>query len=141
LACRNAENLKLSDRVQFGFWDVLDFKIPALFENPYHWVTMNPPYIPSGDWDKLPPDVKAEPKAALDGGVDGLDFYRRIGELLPDILLSGGGISVEVGIGQADKVIDMVAGLFQQVEKKTDFGGIDRVIYAIGYKGGYSSNY
>ena len=138
LARKNAENLNLNDRVQFDFWDVLDFKIPALFENPYHWVTMNPPYVPSGDWGKLPLDVKAEPKAALDGGDDGLDFYRRLVELLPDILLKGGGISVEVGIGQADLVVDIISGLFQEVNKKADLNGIDRVVWGNGFQRGES---
>jgi release factor glutamine methyltransferase len=134
LARKNGENLKLNDRVQFDFWDVMDFKIPTLFENPYHWIVMNPPYVPSGDWEKLPPDVKAEPKAALDGGDDGLDFYRRLVELLPDILLKGGGISVEVGIGQADIVVEIISGLFQEVNKKADLAGIDRVVWGVGFK-------
>jgi release factor glutamine methyltransferase len=138
LAQENAKLLKLDNRVSVAFWDIMDFKIPVLFENPYHWITMNPPYIPSGDWDKLPPEVKAEPKGALDGGPDGLDYYRRLCELLPDILLNGGGISVEVGIGQSEAVVQMLSGFFPLMEKKPDLGGIDRVVFGMGFRAGES---
>jgi release factor glutamine methyltransferase len=134
LAHNNAANLHLDDRVSFERWDVMDFRIPAHFEEPYHWITMNPPYVPSGEWDSLPPEVQAEPKSALDGGPDGLDFYRRLCELLPDILMDKGGISLEVGIGQADAVSGLYAGAFQLVERTADYGGIDRVVCCIGYE-------
>ena len=136
LARNNAENLHVADRVSFERWDVLDFRIPAHFENPYHWITMNPPYVPSGEWDNLSPEVRAEPKSALDGGPDGLDFYRRLCELLPDILINKGGISLEVGISQADTVAELFTPVFQRVERTADYGGIDRVVCGIGYKRG-----
>ncbi len=135
IAGNNARNLGLEDRVSFGRWDVMGFKIPAMFDQPYHWITMNPPYVRTKDWDDLPAEVKAEPKAALDGGEDGLAYYRRLLELLPDLLIEDGGISLEVGIGQADDVKTMFTGIFDRVDVIPDYGGVDRVIIGQGYRG------
>ena len=131
----NAEKLSLLDRTLFERWDVLDFRIPAVFETPYHWITMNPPYVPSSDWDQLPQEVKAEPKQALDGGEDGLEFYRRLVELLPDILLKEGGVSLEVGVGQAEDVMKFYRDEFNKIECIPDLAGIDRVVCGTGFKG------
>jgi release factor glutamine methyltransferase len=131
----NARNLGLEDRVDFGRWDVVDFKIPAMFDQSYHWIIMNPPYVPTKDWDDLPAEVKAEPKAALDGGEDGLVFYQRLLELLPDVLIEKGGISLEVGIGQADDVKMMFTGIFNRLDVIPDYGDVDRVIIGQGYRG------
>jgi release factor glutamine methyltransferase len=132
---KNVRDLGLEDRVSFGRWDVMDFKIPELFEHRYHWVTMNPPYVPTEDWNDLPAEVKAEPKAALDGGEDGLAFYVRLLELLPDVLVKDGGISLEVGIGQADDVRAIFANTFNRIDVIPDYGGVDRVIVGHGYHG------
>jgi len=129
------EGGELLDRVGFERWDMMDFRIPKFFETPYHWITMNPPYVRSENWDSLPPEVKAEPRTALDGGDDGLAFYRRLSELLPDILVKGGGVSLEIGIGQSDPVRLLLQSSFQEITCTPDHNCIDRVICGLGFKG------
>ncbi|HEY4078089.1 MAG TPA: peptide chain release factor N(5)-glutamine methyltransferase [Rhizomicrobium sp.] len=71
-------------------------------ENPFDLVFSNPPYIPSTDIESLAPEVAGfEPRAALDGGRDGLDAYRALAELLPQIVAPGGHALLEIGVGQA----------------------------------------
>ncbi len=93
-------------------------------------IVSNPPYIPTADLDGLQPEVREfEPKGALDGGADGLDFYRLIIPAAPDHLNPGGWLMVEVGTGQADAVRGMftTAG-FTEIFTAKDPGGIDRVV-------------
>lgn len=95
-------------------------------------VISNPPYIPSGEIAALDPEVALfEPLAALDGGVDGLDFYRRLAVDLPR-LLNGTGIGVvELGAGQAEAVVGMfeAAGLTPR-QLLADLAGINRCVVA-----------
>lgn len=67
-------------------------------------IISNPPYIPTREIPALEPELKHEPHRALDGGEDGLDFYRAIISHAPDTLADGGIILLEVGLGQADDV-------------------------------------
>ncbi|HTP66837.1 MAG TPA: peptide chain release factor N(5)-glutamine methyltransferase [Geobacteraceae bacterium] len=94
-------------------------------------IVSNPPYIPSGDIDGLQPEVRDyEPREALDGGADGLDFYRRIIPAAPDYLEKGGWLLFEVGIGQADEVVGLFksAGCFTELSTARDPAGIERVV-------------
>lgn len=98
-----------------------------LFENVsgrYSLICCNPPYIPTGDIPALQREVKREPLLALDGGKDGLDFYRRIAAEYKDCLLPGGHLLLEVGIGQAEEVI----GIFGGGYSVKDLCGVDRVV-------------
>ncbi len=93
-------------------------------------ITANPPYIASGDVPGLQPDiVKFEPRIALDGGPDGLEFYRRIAAGAGERLAPGGVLAVEVGEGQAAAVADLFAqtGL-TDVQRTRDYGRIERVV-------------
>lgn len=68
-------------------------------------IVSNPPYIPSHDIEILQPEVRDyDPRTALDGGLDGLDFYRTLIPSSVELLTSGGWFLVEIGIGQADDV-------------------------------------
>ena len=90
----------------------------------------NPPYIPSGDIPGLDPEVRDhEPMMALDGGEDGLDFYRSIAKQWKAALKPGGHLLCEVGIGQSEKVAYLLhrAG-FEFIRITRDTGGIDRVV-------------
>ena len=85
----------------------------ARIRERYNIIVSNPPYIPSSDVEGLQREVKDyEPRLALDGGEDGLDYYRRIAEDAPKCLARGGMIILEVGDGQATDV----AKLFKYAE-------------------------
>lgn len=109
----------------------------SLFEpvagRKFDLIVSNPPYIPTGDIAGLDPEVRDfDPVGALDGGMDGLDFYRRlIPSALPH-LAPGGWLLVEVGIGQAADVAALFrgAGGYGEAVSSQDPGGIDRVVGA-----------
>lgn len=97
----------------------------------YDLILSNPPYIPTLDCDTLQHEVMQEPRMALDGGADGLDFYRRIAEGAPAHLSPAGLIAVEVGIGEAQDV----AVLFENAELCdvqiiNDLYGVERIVSA-----------
>ena len=101
----------------------------ALFDGMVDAVVSNPPYIPSADLDGLQREVQREPSMALDGGEDGLVFYRTIARDWTPKIRRGGFVAVEIGIGQAEDVCRLFAeaGLIN-IHKFPDFSGIDRVI-------------
>jgi release factor glutamine methyltransferase len=95
-------------------------------------VVANPPYIPAGEIDSLMPEVSRwEPRAALDGGGDGLDVIRKIAQEAPAHLEQGGMLIMELGAGQAGdvKVILEEQG-FGGIETAKDLAGHERVIIA-----------
>lgn len=94
-------------------------------------IVSNPPYIPTADIETLDASVRDhEPRLALDGGVDGLDFYRAICADWRDALRPNGKLLFEVGIGQADAVLRLMrANGFGDVQIVKDFNDIPRVVY------------
>lgn len=91
----------------------------------------NPPYIPTRDIDNLQIEVsKFEPKLALDGGEDGLDFYREIINKAPRVLKNNGLIALEVGHDQARRVIKLMEEKekYVDIEMTKDLAGIERVV-------------
>lgn len=94
-------------------------------------IVSNPPYIPTEDIPTLDTSVKDhEPWLALDGGEDGLDFYRAITEKWRDALAKNGMLFFEVGIGQADEVLRMMRSQgFGDVQIVKDLNGIPRVVF------------
>lgn len=94
-------------------------------------IVSNPPYIPRADIDTLDESVKDyEPHTALDGGEDGLDFYRNISEKWKDALIPGGKLYFEVGIGQADSVLRIMRSQgFGDIQVVKDLAGIPRVVF------------
>ena len=98
------------------------------FGGGYDAILSNPPYIPTGDLPLLMREVKWEPAMALDGG-DGLVFYRMIADHWLDRLKEGGFCAVEVGIGQAEAVMEIFAGAgLRGVEVFRDLNRIKRVV-------------
>lgn len=127
VAKKNAEALGVSDRVSFIEWDIKK-GFPEFLESP-NVIVSNPPYIPKSDIFELDKKVKDfEPLTALDGGEDGLDFYRLISKKAP--LKDNGIIAFEVGIGQADAVAGLLSTRFTGIEITKDLSGIDRVVTA-----------
>ena len=97
----------------------------------FRCLVSNPPYIPAGDIPGLDPSVRDyEPHMALDGGADGLDFYRNLAGEWKNALTVGGKIFLEVGIGQADDVLRLLrAQGFGDLEITKDLNGIPRVVH------------
>ena len=94
-------------------------------------IVANPPYIESGTIPKLSSEVKHEPSIALDGGMDGLDFYRRIASESTRFLNSIGYVIVEIGYNQKDYVESIFKTLrYQDVFTVQDLAGNDRVVVA-----------
>lgn len=122
----NGERAGISDRVEFRRGDFLD----ALREDEqFDVILSNPPYIPSGDIDGLAEEVRREPRIALDGGPDGLKFYRTLGEKAVHFLRPGGLLAAEVGIGQAETVRTFFEnGGLTDIEIIPDYGGVDRAV-------------
>lgn len=94
-------------------------------------IVSNPPYIPTGDIASLDVSVRDhEPHLALDGGADGLDFYRAIITQWREALHPYGKLLFEVGIGEADAVLRLMrAGGFGDVQVLKDLGDVPRVVY------------
>lgn len=95
---------------------------------PFDLVFSNPPYIPFADIESLDPDVaRFEPRAALDGGPDGLDAYRELAALLPCILGPGGHALLEIGIGQGPVLETLFPGL-ELIGITPDLSGVPRCV-------------
>lgn len=111
-----------------------DFRKGDLFdrvEGTFDVIVSNPPYIPSAVIDTLMPEVREhEPRQALDGGDDGLLFYRRITEECKHYLAKGGMLFFEIGHDQGDAVRRLMeqAG-FLEVQVVKDYAGLDRVVF------------
>ena len=95
-------------------------------------IACNPPYIRSDEMETLQKEVRFEPALALDGGMDGLDFYRRIAEAVPAHLKPDGCVYLEVGEGEAQDVLDMLRAALSPVQSGVlrDLNGIERVVWA-----------
>ena len=103
---------------------------PPAHMGEFDCIVSNPPYIPRADIDTLDVSVRDyEPHMALDGGEDGLDFYRAICENWQDVMHAGTRLLFEVGIGQADDVLRLMRSAgFGDVEVIADPAGIPRVV-------------
>lgn len=122
---RNADRLGVADRAQWARGDLF-----APVEGRFDVIVSNPPYISREDIDGLMPEVADfEPRGALDGGDDGLDFYRRITSEASEYLEAGGRLFLEIGCDQARDVTALMekAG-FVHVATVRDLSGLDRVV-------------
>lgn len=104
----------------------------AVWHQKFDLIASNPPYIPTGDLPLLQREVQREPRLALDGGGDGLDFYRRIAADAQEHLNPGGSVYLEVGAGQADAVRALLTERMECAEAGVinDLNGIPRVVWA-----------
>ena len=132
VAQKNAENLKLTDRVKFYHGDLYS----PVVEKKFDAIVSNPPYIPNKEIEGLAPEVQKEPYGALAGGQDGLDFYRRLINEGISLLKPRGFMAFEVGIYQAKAVEELAKGKAEIGETLIikDYSGIERVVIA--YKQG-----
>ena len=93
-------------------------------------ILSNPPYIPNGELDTLQAEVQKEPRAALAGGTDGLDFYREIAQKAPSHLEKRGMLLLEIGETQGDAVRALLSPKFDDIKLIHDLSGRPRVVSA-----------
>ena len=128
-AKRNARRNNL--RIRFLRCDILEPGIANTMPM-FDAVCSNPPYIPSDEIDSLQPEVSDyEPRIALDGGKDGLDFHRAIAVFAEKRLKKGGRVFIETAAGQAEKVQEMYNNTWlKYIGVRRDLAGIARVLIA-----------
>jgi len=126
LARRNAERLGLAGRVRFVLGDLL---LPLA--EPANIVVANLPYVPSGEWESLAPEIRCyEPRAALDGGPDGLRLIERLLAQAPAHVRSPGAAILEIGHDQGAAVAALARQAFPAaaIAVKKDLASLDRAV-------------
>lgn len=131
LAAHNARQNNVGERVRTILCDMLAPRLLEMIAPPYDLVISNPPYVAEQDFNSLAPEIRDhEPRLALVAGEEGLIFYRRVAEIAPQILRSGGILAVEIGIGQSMPVASLIRTTMQAVTVHNDLAGIPRFIFA-----------
>lgn len=133
VAEENSRRIGVRERAGFVQSDLFS-RVPA--DKKFDIIVSNPPYIPAADIAGLAKDVQKEPIGALDGGTDGLDFYRRIISEAMDHMADEGILAFEVGINQAQVVAELCrkAG-FKATAIREDYAGIERMVFAVKEEG------
>ena len=123
VALQNANDLKANVKfIHSDLFKNVDFKVD--------FIVSNPPYIETDICNTLDKEVRLnEPILALDGGVDGLDFYKKIIAEAPNYLNNGGKLYFEIGYNQADAVKSLMEKDFKDIIVLKDYGGNDRVVF------------
>ena len=126
VAIKNAKINNVYNKIEFIKSDLFE----KLEEMEFDYIISNPPYIKSEEILKLSKEVQNEPKIALDGGKDGLEFYRKIFKKAPEFLKDKGYLILEIGFDQAQQIIEIYnKEEFSQVGNIIkDYGGNDRVV-------------
>ncbi|HPM78129.1 MAG TPA: peptide chain release factor N(5)-glutamine methyltransferase [bacterium] len=128
LTAENAHELQVAPRLELLAGDCL-----AGVTGPVAAVVSNPPYIPCDECAATMPEVaQYDPRAALDGGADGLDVIRRLIDQAPGVLDRGGLLALECGAGQAPAILALLAedGRYRPGAARCDLAGIQRVVTA-----------
>ncbi len=126
VARHNAERLGLSG-ARF-----VACNMAAALRGPFDLIVSNPPYVASAEIAGLAPEVRDfDPRAALDGGTDGLTFYRALAAAAPALLAPGGALIAELGAGQAQSVATLFAGAgLAPATPRHDLSGVPRALCA-----------
>lgn len=127
----DALNVAIKNAKIHNVYEKINFIKSDMFENlknKYNIIVSNPPYIEREVIDTLSKDVQNEPKMALDGGVDGLDFYRIINKNVDKFLEKNGQIFLEIGFNQKNSVSHIFSKKFDNINCIKDLNGLDRVI-------------
>jgi release factor glutamine methyltransferase len=127
VARRNANTNGVSDNIEFIKSDLFES-----IEGKFDIIASNPPYISRPEIRDLQKEVLMEPRIALDGGDDGLDFYKRILDKVQEYLKPGGYLVMEIGYGQAPrirKIIESKPGM-EFLEVKEDQYVVERIVVA-----------
>lgn len=132
IAKKNAEKCDFAegqDKIHFIKSDLFS-ELSDEYKESFDMIVSNPPYIPPKVIETLEPEVRDyEPRIALDGGTDGLEFYRRITEGATSYLKKGGYLLYEIGYDQANAVKNIMEEMgFKEVRVIKDLAGLDRVV-------------
>ena len=101
-------------------------------DGAFDLIVSNPPYLSAAELACADPSIRFEPREALDGGEDGLAFYRFIAAAYAPKLREGGGVCFEIGYSQADSVMNILRkNGYIHLGRQKDYGGNDRVIMGI----------
>jgi len=126
IAQKNAKYHKVNDRRRF-----IQGNLFEPLTEPVNIIISNPPYIPSADIDNLQPEVRDwEPRFALDGGPDGLDYIKQLISEGPKYLKENGYLILEFGENQAEKIKSLSEKQFKEIKIIKDYSGIERIIFA-----------
>lgn len=130
VARENARMLCVDKKIAFLTSDFCAMHQAPCAMHRFDIVVSNPPYIRSAEIDTLQAEVRQEPREALDGGPDGLAFYRRLLARSPEIMHEDGVLIVEIGCGQLEglRVLIDASGCLRIREVIKDYAGIDRVV-------------
>jgi len=131
LAKENARSAGVQRQIEFVNGDLFGPLRPSKERGPFDLILSNPPYIIRPEIGALAKEVRDyEPIIALDGGEDGLEFYRRLISQAPFYLRKGGWLLLEVGQGQGEKVAEQIEknGTFLKPQILPDLSGIERVV-------------
>jgi release factor glutamine methyltransferase len=131
VARENAKLNNVADRIKFVHSDLFAGLRVSGFAS-YDLIVSNPPYIPAQEIKKLSPEIQYEPVSALDGGGDGLDFYRHLIKESPGLLRKGGFLILEMGYNQNESIKEIFnsSEKFEVKEVVKDYNSIDRVVVA-----------
>jgi len=134
IALKNAKKHDCKDKIIFLQGDLFEPFIGRIKKNSLDGIISNPPYIDSYDFKSLPPEIKNnEPKIALSGGIDGLDYYRKIMRKSLQYLKKNGFLALEVGLNQSQAVEELILkenNFDEDIEITKDYLGIERVVIA-----------
>jgi release factor glutamine methyltransferase len=133
VARENARKHQVSDRVRLLHGDLFEPLEELDIHGKADIMVSNPPYVPEGLLRTLQPEVKDyEPEMALVAGQEGTEIHQRIISAAPDYLRNHGSLIMEMGLGQAEKLLHMVrtAGAYHSPDILKDLAGIERVIVA-----------
>lgn len=128
VATENANLLGVSPQITFLTGDLLEPVIPMTSPSKFDLIISNPPYIPSDEINTLQAEVQQEPWTALDGGADGLTFYRRLIPQAVKILAGDGYIILEHGFNQRPELEALMAQAGLACQSIPDLSGWDRVL-------------
>ncbi len=132
LARRNAQCNGVEENIEFVRADMNDFLKDTMAPESFDMIISNPPYIATDQIAALPADVRREPRIALDGGADGLDFYRRIIGAAHRGLAGRGILFMEIGDGQAAGIEDIFreAPYYAHIRFQEDYTQTKRIVMA-----------
>lgn len=128
VAKKNAKINEVEDKITFIKSDLFN----QIKNQKFDIIVSNPPYIKKEDIKKLDKEVQKEPIIALDGGIDGLDFYKIIAKNSYFYLKYGGYLALEIGYDEKESVIDIIEKENQYINtySKKDLYGNDRIVVA-----------